>query len=110
MKQQNWVFIDNSVCKMKELFVPFSFALSVHFVVCYLFLTFSQWKMRLSSQNKVFSEDSNYIEEMQISWENFVIVKDEKFRAEIRVFLITCLFDLFLTCLLDLIKISFILW
>ena len=104
MKQQNLVFIENSICKMKELFVPFSFALSVHFVVCYLFLTFSQWKMRLSSQKKkkMLSEDSNYIEEMQINWENLVIVKDEKFRVEIR--------DLFLTCLLDLIKISFILW
>ena len=33
---------------------------------------------------------------MQINWESFVIVRDKKFHVEIRVFLVTCLFDLIL--------------
>ena len=86
MKQQNRVFIDITICKMKEFFVPFF----VHFV-CILNL-FSV-KMLLSSQNKVFRTDLNYTKEKQINWESFVIVR--KFHAEIKVFLMACLFDLF---------------
>ena len=51
--------------------------------------------MLLSSQNKVFSADPNYIEEMQINWEAFVIVRNRKFHVEIRLFLMTRLFDPF---------------
>ena len=40
---------------------------------------------------------------MKFNWENFVIVRNKKFHVEIRVFLMACLFDLFLTCLLDLV-------
>ena len=35
---------------------------------------------------------------------SFVIVRDKKFHVELRAFLITYLFDLFLTCLLDLVR------
>ena len=58
--------------------------------------------MFLPSQNKVFRADPNYIKEMKINWESFVIVGYKEFHAEMRLFLMTCLFDLFLTCLLDL--------
>ena len=51
--------------------------------------------MILSSENKVFWADPNYTEEMQINWESFVIVRDNKFHVEKRVILMTCLFDLF---------------
>ena len=60
--------------------------------------------MLLSSQNKVFSADRNCIEEMQINWEAFVIVRNRKFHVEIRLFLMTHLFDPFSTCLLDLVS------
>ena len=48
--------------------------------------------------------DPNYIKEMKFNWENFVIVRNKKFHVEIRVFLMACLFDLFLTRLLDLVS------
>ena len=51
--------------------------------------------MLLSSQNTVFRADLNYIKEMQINWESLVIVRDKKFHAKIRIFLMTCLCDLF---------------
>ena len=60
--------------------------------------------MLLSSQNKAFRADLDYIKEIQINLESFVIVRDKKFHVELRAFLITCLFDLFLTCLLDLVS------
>ena len=60
--------------------------------------------MLLSSQKKGFRTDPNYIKEMKINWESFVIVRDKKFHVEIRVFLMTCLSELFLTCLLDLVS------
>ena len=41
---------------------------------------------------------------MKFNWENFVIVRNKKFHVEIRVFLMAYLFDLFLTCLLDLVS------
>ena len=53
--------------------------------------------MLLSSENKVFRVDSNYIKEMQINWESFVIVGDKKYHFKIRVFLMTCLFDILLS-------------
>ena len=94
MKQQNRVFMDFSKCKMKETFCTLFYALFVHFA-CYLFWTFSQWKMLLSSQNRVFRADRNYIKDMQINGESSVVVRDKKFHVEIRVLLMTCLFDLF---------------
>ena len=60
--------------------------------------------MLLSTQNKAFRADLDFIKEIQINWESFVIVRDKKFHVELRAFLITCLFDLFLTCLLDLVS------
>ena len=50
--------------------------------------------MILSSQNKVFWADPNYIKEIQINWESFVTARDKKLHDEIRVFLKTCLFHL----------------
>ena len=100
MKQ---VFNDNSIHKMKQLFVPFF----VHFYCTFcalclllLFWIFFLWKILLSSQNKVFMADPNYIKEMQINWESFVVVRDKKFHVEIRVFFIWS----FLTCLVDLVS------
>ena len=56
------------------------------------------WALQATlSQNKVFRSDLNYIKEMQINWENFVTVRDKNIHVEIRVFIMTCLFDLFLT-------------
>ena len=60
--------------------------------------------MLLSSQNKVSRAGSNCIKKMQINWESFAIVGDKRFHVEIRAFLMTCSFDLFLTCLLDLVS------
>ena len=94
MKQQNRVFMDFSECKMKETFCTLFYALFVHFA-CYLFWTFSPWKMLLSSENRVFRTDRNYIKDMQINGESSVVVRDKKFHVEIRVLLMTCLFDLF---------------
>ena len=74
----------------KEFFVHFFV-----FFVCYLFWAFSPWKMLLLSQNKVFKADSSYIKDVQINWESSVIVSVKKFHVEIRVLLMTCLFDLF---------------
>ena len=34
--------------------------------------------MLLSSQNEIFKADLNYIKEMQINWESFVVVRDKK--------------------------------
>ena len=34
--------------------------------------------MLLSCQNEMFRADHNYIKEMQINWENFVIVRGKK--------------------------------
>ena len=42
--------------------------------------------MLLSSQNKWFRADPNYIKEMEIKLENFAIVRDKKFPVEIRIF------------------------
>ena len=56
------------------------------------------------SQTRVFRADPNYIKEMQINWESFDIVRDKKFHVEMRVFLTACIFDLFLTCFLDLLS------
>ena len=74
---------------MKERFVPF---------VCYLIWTYSPRKTLLSSQNKVFRADPNYIKEMHINLESFVIIRGKKFHVEIRVLMF------FLTCLLDLVS------
>ena len=60
--------------------------------------------MLLSSQNKVFRADPNYIQKMQINWENFVIVREKEFHVETRVSSMTCLFELFLTRRLDLVS------
>ena len=60
--------------------------------------------MLFSSQNKVFSGEPNYIKEMQINWESFVIVRDKQFNVEVRVFLMACLCELCLTCILDLVS------
>ena len=54
----------------------------MHFVYD-LFLTFPPRKMLLSSQNKVFRADSNYMKEIQVSWESLVIVSDKKFHVQI---------------------------
>ena len=51
--------------------------------------------MLLSSQNEIFKADLNYIKEMQINWESFVVVRDKKNYVEIRVILMSYLFDLF---------------
>ena len=56
----------------------------------------------------MFRVDPNYIKDMQINWESFVIVRDKKFDVAIGVLLMTCLFDLFLTCLLDLVDVSLV--
>ena len=50
--------------------------------------------MLLSSTNKLFRADPNYIKEMQTNWETFVMERDKKFYLEIRVILMKCLFDL----------------
>ena len=49
MKQENRVFLDISTCTAKEHFALC--ALFLYFL-CYLFWTFSPWKILLSSQNK----------------------------------------------------------
>ena len=86
MKQQNRVFIDNSICKMKELFAPF---VKTFCALCLLLiLNLFSVKMLLSSQNKVFRADPYYIKEMQINWES-LIIRDKKFHIEIRALLIT---------------------
>ena len=83
MKQQNQIFIDISIFKMKEIFVH-----------C-LILILNPLKKLLSSQNKVFRDDPNYNKGMKINWESFVIVRNKIFHVEMRVFLMTCLSDLF---------------
>ena len=60
--------------------------------------------MLLSSTNKLFRADPNYIKEMQTNWETFVMERDKKFYLEIRVILMKCLFDLGLTFHLDLVS------
>ena len=45
--------------------------------------------MPLSSQNKVIRVDPNYIKEIQINWESFVIIRDKKFHVKIRILLLT---------------------
>ena len=70
---------------MKHFFVYFFmhfWCTFMHFVYD-LFLTFSSRKMLLSSQNKVFRADSNYMKEIQVSWGSFVIVSDKKFHVQI---------------------------
>ena len=70
---------------MKHFFVHFFmhfWCTFMHFVYD-LFLTFSSRKMLLSSQNKVFRADSNYMKEIQVSWGSFVIVSDKKFHVQI---------------------------
>ena len=84
MKQHNWVFIDISICKIKDLFVPF-FVNSLCTLYVTYFELFSPWKMLLSSKNKVFRTDPNYIKKMHINWESSVIVRDKK-KFKIRVF------------------------
>ena len=59
--------------------------------------------MLLSSQNTVFRVDPNNIKEMQINWEKLIIIRDKTFHVKIKLFLMTCLFHLILTCLLDLV-------
>ena len=60
--------------------------------------------MLLSSTNKLFRADPNYIKEMQTNWETFVMERDKKFYLEIRVILMKCLFDLSLMFHLDLVS------
>ena len=106
IKQQNKVFIDIRTVKWMNFFCPFlcTFCTLAVLFVYYLFWTFSPWKMLLSCQNKVFRTDLNYFKEIQLNCKSFVIVRDKKFHVEIRVFLMTCLFDLSLMCLFDLVS------
>ena len=70
---------------MKHFFVHFFmhfWCTFMHFVYD-LFLTFPPRNMLLSSQNKVFRADSNYMKEIQVSWESLVIVSDKKFHVQI---------------------------
>ena len=60
--------------------------------------------MLLSSPNKLFRADPNYIKEIQINWETFVMERDKKFYLETRVILMKCLFDLSLMFHLDLVS------
>ena len=53
--------------------------------------------MFLSSQNKVFREDRNYIKEMQFNWESFIIVRDKQNSCRNTSLLKDMFFDLFLT-------------
>ena len=43
--------------------------------------------MLLSNQNKIFRADTNHFKENKITLENFAIVRDKTFHAEIRIFL-----------------------
>ena len=70
---------------MKHFFVHFFmhfWCTFMHFVYD-LFLTFPPRKMLLSSQNKAFKADSNYMKEIQVSWESLVIASDKKFHVQI---------------------------
>ena len=95
-KKQNRVFIDIAISKMEELFVPFF----VHFlcistVPYFEPLLCEKYFWSFLCQNIVFRADPNYINEMQINWESFVIIRDKKSHVEIRVFLMICLLDFF---------------
>ena len=95
-KKQNRVFIDITIGKMEELFVPFL----VHFL-CISSVPYFEPSLRekyfwlFLCQNIVFKADPNYINEMQSNWESFVVVRDKKSHVEIRVFLMICLLDFF---------------
>ena len=82
--------------KMKELFVrPFQCTLCTLslFVTC--FEPFIREKILLSDENKVFRANLDNMKEIQINWVSFLIVRDQKCHVKIRVFLMTCLFDLY---------------
>ena len=79
--------------KWKKLFVHFF----MHFL-CTLPVTYFEPFLgeKCFFQVKIeFRADRNYIKDMQINGESSVVVRDKKFHVEIRVLLMTCLFDLF---------------
>ena len=68
-KQKNKVITDISIFTIKELFVHFLCALFVQFLCLRdSFQNFSQLKRILSSGNKMFRADINFIKEKQFNW------------------------------------------